>query len=163
MEQVRLKVRVLLEWKKWNGTKAKGGKGKQIFGVDIRGTAQASAVSTYGGGQLGNENFGLIGQSEGNLGTAQAYGAATARIDGESSVGLRAGAEAAVATGELGVGFHTKGYGIIVGVEGTFVGAGAKAELGYVDGKLGARAKVAAGLGGGLWFQIGKVAPQTRG
>lgn len=141
----------------WNGTKVKGGKDAQIFGVDVRGTAQVSAASTYGSGQLGNKYIGLVGQYEGNAGTAQVYGAATARIDGEAGLGLRGGAEAAFATGEVGGGFHIMGYGIVVGVEGTFAGAGAKAEIGVIDGSIKARAKASAGLGGGVWFQIGKV------
>lgn len=141
----------------WNGTKTKGGKDKQIIGIDMRANADVSAVNANAAGRIGYQNYvGVSGEAEGSVGKAQAYAAFTARIDGETSVGFRAGAEAAVFDGSAGIGFDLFGYEIKVGVEGSALAVGAKAELGVVDGRIKGRAKLALGLGGGFWFDIGK-------
>jgi len=140
-----------------NGTKVKGGKDEQIMGVDLRATAGISATNANADGFVGYKDYvGLTGEAEGSVGKAQAYAAFTARIDGEQSVGLRLGAEAAVFDGQIGGGFYLFGYEVKVGLEGSAIAAGAKAELGVFDGRLKGRAKAALGLGGGIWFDIGK-------
>jgi hypothetical protein len=140
----------------FNGTKVKGGTDKQVFGVDLRANAQVSAIEGGAYGQLGNNNFGIDGDAHGHIGTADAYAGFTARADGQAGLGVRAGAEASVFEGNLSGGITLFGYEIEVGVEGSAIGIGAKAELGIIDGKLKARAKAVAGLGGGLWFSVGE-------
>lgn len=141
----------------YNGTKAKGGRDKQILGVDLRAEAGAAATTASADGYVGYKNYvGLTGEAEGSVGKAQAYSAFTARIDGEESVGFRLGAEAAVFDGSIGGGIYLFGYEVKIGLEGSAIAAGAKAELGVVDGRFRARAKAALGLGGGVWLDVGK-------
>ena len=153
-----VETKALLGWESnFNGTKAKGGKDKQIMGIDLRAGAGVSTTSGSADGFVGYKDYvGLTGEGEYSIGKAQAYAAFTARIDGETSVGFRAGAEAAVLDGQIGGGFYLFGYEIKVGVEGSAIAIGAKAELGVIDGRLKGRAKAALGLGGGIWFDIGK-------
>lgn len=140
-----------------NGTKAKGGKDKQIMGVDLRAEVGAAATTLNGDGFVGYKDYvGLVGEAEGSVGKVKAYSALTARIDGEDSVGFRLGAEAAVIDGSIGGGFYLFGYEVKVGLEGSAIAVGAKAELGVFDGRLQGRVKAALGLGGGVWFDIGK-------
>ncbi len=141
----------------YNGTKAPGGADKQVFGVDVRAEAEVAAVSGNANGYVGYKDYvGLTGEAEGSIGKAAAYGAFTARVDGEDSVGFRVGAEAALADGSAGVGIYLFGYDIKIGVEGSLGSASCIAELGVYDGRAKGRAKVGLGLSGGVWFDIGK-------
>jgi len=141
----------------WNGTKAEGGTNKQIYGIDLGGSIEGSVGLIQGKGQIGDNNLGAFIVGEVNVDTAEAYGAFTARVDGETSIGFRAGAEAAAVTGEAGLGINIGGYSIVVGSDVSYLGAGAKAEFGYVDGSLKGRAKLTTGLGKGFWFDISKI------
>ncbi|HYE83317.1 MAG TPA: hypothetical protein VEG39_14270 [Clostridia bacterium] len=139
----------------WNGTKAKGGKDVSIFGVDVRGDVQVSAVEAGVYGKLGDNQFGVDGDAHGHIGTASANAGFTARAD-RPGLGARVGAEASVFDGNISGGVTVFGYEIEVGLEGSAFGVGARAEIGYIDGRFKARAKVIAGLGAGAWLSVGK-------
>ncbi|WP_026478315.1 hypothetical protein [Alkaliphilus transvaalensis] len=140
-----------------NGTKIKGGNYKQIPGIDLRAGVGVSGVNVIADGHVGYKDYvGLTAIADASAGKAQAYATFTARIDNNLDVGFRAGAEAAVFDGAIGVGLNVFGYEAIIGIEGSAIAAGAIAELGVLDGRLRGRAKAALGLGGGVWFSIGK-------
>jgi len=139
-----------------NGTKVKGGKVGLLPGVDIRASAKTAAVELNGKAGLGNKNLGVSGNGEFDSLTGEAYGAFVTRVNANDlEVGFRAGAEAAVVSGELSGEVSLFGWSLEIGVEGSALAAGAKAELGVFDGRLKGRAKAALGLGGGFNFSIG--------
>ncbi|MGE5473701.1 MAG: RHS repeat-associated core domain-containing protein, partial [Ignavibacteriales bacterium] len=139
-----------------NGTKVKGGKIGLIPGVDVRASAKASVVEGDASGGLGNKNAGLFTKGEGSALSGEAYGAFVTRVNvNDLEVGFRTGAEASVVSGGISGEVSLFGWSVEVGVEGSALSAGARAELGVFDGRFKGRAKVALGLGGGFNFSIG--------
>ncbi|BFH71442.1 hypothetical protein J27TS7_32060 [Paenibacillus dendritiformis] len=138
-----------------NGTKIKGGHIAQVPGMDIRGGAKASAFNAVGSGELGDKNLGVAAQGQGDLLTGSAYGAFVVRPE-QRTVGFRAGAEAAVVSGEAALEFKVFGYSVQIGVEGSLLSVGAKADMIVEEGRFKTRAKVAAGLGAGISISIGE-------
>lgn len=86
----------------WNGTKAKGGKSIQTPGMDVT----TGIDIEYDSPKLGWDNLNASGGLEGNVGNAEAYLCFAAQSDG---VGFRAGAEAAVFSGETDTNFNLFG------------------------------------------------------
>jgi len=133
---------------------------EKLAGGEAKVGVSVATVKSNAKGEFGNDAIGIIGSATGKVLTAEAHAGAGAMIESDNTIKsyLSAGAEAAVATGQIEVGAHIFGYGLNVGLEGSVLNAGAKAEIGVYDMKL--RAKVKAGVGpfgGGLYVEIGKV------
>lgn len=93
----------------WNGTKEKGGGYKQNYGMDARAEAGVAVGTVNVGGQVGNNNIGVVGDLQGNIGSADAYAAFSVRAGQETSIGFRVGAEASALEGEASGGINVLG------------------------------------------------------
>ena len=131
-------------------------------GIEVKAIMGAAVAHTSVKGQLGNKDYGISAKAEGNVGKAEAEASFQMKLIEDSNkritsnVGFKLGAMANLVDGAVGGGFYLFGYEVQVVLEGYAGAVGGYAELGVINNKLKARAKLAALFGGGLALEIGK-------
>ena len=133
-------------------------------GVTLSGGAKYETVEVSGQLRAGTEDYNMHAGGSAALMTAGVSGGANAGVssDGKLQVSAHAGCEANVAEASGKVG-STIG-GVEVNVSGSVkVGIGAKASVGYSNGKLKCEVGAALGVGGSFGFEVdvGALATKT--
>lgn len=137
-----------------------------LYGVDKNGNktispgvgahvgASVSGVSAQAQGQIGSDMLGLYGKAEASALKAGAEAEiGLGMVNGEFEAQAALGAEAILAevSGEAGANV----LGGEIGVQGTLnVGIGAKADVGYADGKIKAELGLSVGVGASVSLEI---------
>lgn len=131
--------------------------GSTVTGNGITANAAATVKGTELKGKLraGTEEYNTSLAGDVSIGTAGAGGSVTAGIgnDGDIELSAKIGAEANIAEANAEVSGTVAGVKIAAKA-GVKVGVGAKANVGYSDGKLKCELSAALGVGGTIGFEV---------